>query len=313
MNSLFRRGGTVLAAAAVAVATLSAPGPAQAATYDASPGTPARTWSTGQLTGGLVHNPSTAGSTTTASPSTPPSDCDGLGGHAATVTQISDAIASDIDSYTTNVDYGTADVYAGAVAKATVLAQAAGADPASYGGVDLVGRLEGRTSTDPVTLGRIEDYVDPANQYGGDYANVIGQSFAAEGLAAAGSPRSADATAYLLEQQCSEGYFRLDFTKDKTAVDQSCDGGKAAGDSPADTDVTALAVLALEAQSADPAVSTAIGNAETLAAGPAGDERSLRRWHRHRGGEQQQHRARRLGARHSRRHDRGVARRRVGA
>jgi hypothetical protein len=50
---------------------------------------------------------------------------------------------------------------------------------------------------------------------------------------------------FLLQQQCSDGYFRLGFTKDKTVADQSCDGAPKA-QRGADTDATAVAVLALQ-------------------------------------------------------------------
>jgi hypothetical protein len=44
----------------------------------------------------------------------------------------------------------------------------------------------------------------------------------------------------MLEQQCSQGFFRLNFNDDKAAPDQGCVKGDAA-----DTDVTALAVIEL--------------------------------------------------------------------
>ncbi|MCW2756817.1 MAG: hypothetical protein JWO76_886 [Nocardioides sp.] len=248
MTPLFRRGATLVAAAALGLGALVTTSPAATAAdpaYDASPADAGAAWLTAQLTGGIVHNDQYGfddyGLTIDVA-----LGLAGLGGHGAEVETISDAVAAHVESYTTGADFGTTDVYAGATAKALVLAQTAGDDATSYGGVDLVSRLESLTSTDPVILGRIEDRVDPTNEFGADYANVIGQSFAAEGLAGAGSPRAADATAFLLKQQCSEGYFRLNFTKDKTAADQTCDGGKGAGDSSADTDVTALALLALQ-------------------------------------------------------------------
>jgi hypothetical protein len=261
MTPFFRRGATLVAAAALglgALATTPLAATAAAPTYDASPGDAGAGWLVAQLTDGIVHNDQYAfddiGLTIDVA-----LGLAGLGGHGADVQAISDAVAPHVGSYTTGADFGTTDVYAGATAKALVLATTADDDATSYGGVDLVSRLESLTSTDPVILGRIEDRVDPANEFGADYANVIGQSFAAEGLAAVGSARAADATTFLLKQQCSEGYFRLDFTNDKTAADQTCDGGKATGESSADTDVTALAVLALQDV---PGTTAAVGNAE---------------------------------------------------
>ncbi|UUZ59979.1 hypothetical protein LP418_02855 [Nocardioides sp. B-3] len=77
----------------------------------------------------------------------------------------------------------------------------------------------------------------------GDYANAIGQSFAARALTAVGSARAGEATAFLLDQQCTEGFFRFDLTTDKSATEQGCVTG--AADSAPDTDTTALAVINL--------------------------------------------------------------------
>ena len=98
----------------------------------------------------------------------------------------------------------------------------------------------------------------------GDFANTLGQSLAVSGLGSAGSGEPADTTSFLLQQQCGAGYFRLDFTKDETAADQSCEGGRATGGSAPDTDVTALAVLSLVDQVDTSArVARALGRAES--------------------------------------------------
>ena len=136
-------------------------------------------------------------------------------------------------------------VYAGATAKAAVLAQSQGKNPRSFGGVDLVTQLEGRVATAAPITGRIEDAYDPTDQFGGDFANVIGQAYAAQALALAGSAKAGAATAFLLQQQCAKGFFRQYFTTDKTRADQSCQGAPAA-ERGASTDATALAVLALQ-------------------------------------------------------------------
>jgi hypothetical protein len=78
------------------------------------------------------------------------------------------------------------------------------------------------------------------------------------------STKAADVVSFLLDQQCSAGFFRLYFNPDATGTDQTCDGG-AAGESTADTDATALTLLQLEAINADTptqAVSDAIDAAE---------------------------------------------------
>lgn len=231
----------VLATGAVIATTLTAP--AQAAADDRS----AR-WLQRQLTDGLVVGQYKDTFTDPDNPVWVKYNDYGLsadvalglaaiGGRAARVAAISDAVAPHVDSWTTGADFGAPDdVYAGSVAKAVVLAQKAGDDPAAYGGVDLVDRLESTVSGAAPTVGRIED------QGSADFANTIGQGFAALGLANAGSPDAAPVLAYLLQQQCDEGYFRLNFSA-KDAADQSCDSGTA--ESAADTDATALTLIAL--------------------------------------------------------------------
>ena len=94
--------------------------------------------------------------------------------------------------------------YAGPVAKAAVLAQATGAGgAASFGGVDLISRLESRVAGAAPVAGRISD----ATTFD-DYANTLGQAFAARALMSAGSTKASTVTSFLLKQQCSDGYFR---------------------------------------------------------------------------------------------------------
>ncbi len=223
-------GALVLASVAAALATA---GPVQA--DDAA--SPASRWLGTQLVDGLVHNDQY--------------DFDDYGlsidvglaldelGRTAQVRTVRKALAADVASYTTGVDFGASDVYAGATAKAAVFARTAGADPTAFGGVDLVAQLNRRIATKAPIAGRLQD------KGADDYANVIGQSYAVDALTAAGSARATKATRFLLAQQCRAGYFRLDFTADTSAGDQTCDGGKRGGASAPDTDATALAVLAL--------------------------------------------------------------------
>ena len=88
-------------------------------------------------------------------------------------------VADHVDSYTTGVDYGSGRRVAGATAKALHLAQVAGQDPTAFGGVDLVARLEGLTTDTGRSAGRIAR----TRATYGDYANTIGQAFAASGAA----------------------------------------------------------------------------------------------------------------------------------
>ncbi|GAB2765506.1 hypothetical protein GCM10027020_17450 [Nocardioides salsibiostraticola] len=163
---------------------------------------------------------------------------------------VSDAVAANIDEYITGEAFGdTGSTYAGSVAKSLVLAQLTGAVGTDFGGRNLVSRLEAQTSTETSTLGRIQD-----TSSFGDNANTLGQSFAAAGLTRAGSARAADATAFLLKQQCAAGFFRTNFSG-VGAEDQTCDG---ATDPNASTDTTALAILSLQARPDDAAARAAI-------------------------------------------------------
>lgn len=219
----------VLAAGAL---VLTGAGAAQAAPEDRS-----SSWLTHQLTDGLVHNDQydfddyglTADTAFALA---------AVGGERATLRQVRRALAAHVDSWTTGVDFGSDDVYSGSVAKAVVAAQVTGADPRSFGGVDLVKRLQQRVSTDRPTAGRLQDKSST------DYANTIGQAFAARGLAVAGSTKAGKALDFLLQQQCSAGFFRLQFAN-ASAARQGCDAGTRKQSAP-DTDVTALAVLNLK-------------------------------------------------------------------
>ncbi|WP_460713107.1 hypothetical protein [Nocardioides dilutus] len=194
-------------------------------------------WLGKQLTGGLVHNDQF--------------DFDDYGlsidvglalqelGQPRTARTVRKAIAKNVDSYTTGADFGSSDIYASATAKAAAFAQVTGADPSAFGGVNLIKRLARRVANKAPIAGRIQDKSTD------DFANVIGQSFAVQALTTAGHKKAGKATRFLLAQQCKGGYFRLNFTADKTAADQTCDGGKRKSTSAPDTDATALAVLAL--------------------------------------------------------------------
>jgi hypothetical protein len=228
-------------AAGVTAATLVVSGPAaQAATIDQKPVSQGASWLTGQLTKNLVHNEQYQFDDIGLSIDV------ALGLHAAhkkpeVSAAITRAVARNVAFYVGDGDQG---IYAGATAKAAWLAQVHGKDPRAFGGLDLVSQLEGRVASAAPITGRIEDAYDPTSASGGDYANVIGQAYAAEVLALADSPKAAPVASFLLEQQCSAGYFRLGFTADKTAKDQSCDGAPKR-QRAADTDATAIAVLAL--------------------------------------------------------------------
>ncbi|HQR26635.1 MAG TPA: hypothetical protein PLP61_06295 [Nocardioides sp.] len=230
---------SAVAAVACAVVVTGLPGASEAASRP--PHQLSGAWLARQLTDGLVHNDQFDIDDHGLSIDTA-FGLAAVGGHRTTVREISSAVAGSLDAYITGEAFGDpGSTYAGPTAKALVLAQLAGDDPTGYGGIDLVARLESTVSTTAPTSGRIGD----ASTFG-DYANVVGQALAVQGLAAAGSPQAGPTLDFLLDQQCEKGYFRLNLTADKTAADQTCDGGRPRTTSAPDTDATALAVLALQ-------------------------------------------------------------------
>lgn len=249
MSRTLRRGTGLVAGAALVLASLSGT-PAQAAAGEAKPGA---TWLSKQLTNGLVHNPNYGGFYDYGLSIDTALALDAIGGRPAQVNAVADALGADLDAYTTFQPYypvPDVQVSAGGVAKAAVLASTAHQDPQAYGGRNLIAELEQMASASAPTTGRIADEVpplpDPAPPYpSSDYANTIGQAYAARSLTQAGSQRAADVTDFLLDQQCEAGYFRLYFNADKSAPEQGCVDG-AAGSEP-DTDATAIALIQLKA------------------------------------------------------------------
>lgn len=113
------------------------------------------------------------------------------------------------------------DVYAGPVAKLLNVALAQGVDPTAFGGYDLLNTLKGLETSS----GRFSDVTSWT-----DYSNTFGQSFALIGLQRAGETVSTNARTFLLDQQCTDGGFRLN------------PGGATCTSDP---DATAMAVQAL--------------------------------------------------------------------
>ncbi len=180
-------------------------------------------------------------------------------GNGAAVAAINAAVEPRIADY---VGDGTKESYAGPLAKAATFARTAKKNPTSYGGINLVTRLEDRTAdaSAGATAGRISD----KSEFG-DFANVIGQSYAVRALSLAGSAEAGAARDFLLKQQCPSGFFRLNFDK-PAAANQSCAEG-AAGSTP-DPDVTSIAVINLIAsRDNSPAVRDALAKAGTWLAG----------------------------------------------
>ena len=134
----------------------------------------------------------------------------------------------------------SSDIYAGATAKAAAFTLATGGDATDVGGVDLLKRLSKRVA---------QERPDPRAHPGqGRHRQRQRHRPVVRGPGTAlGSPskRGLEALGFLLAQQCKSGYFRVNFTADKTATDQTCDGGKKKTTSAPDTDATALVVLSL--------------------------------------------------------------------
>ncbi len=264
MARILRTAGVLVASAALTSTTLASTSaqaaPAAApAKVDTSAATLASNWIKNQLTSGLAvgeFGPDYGLSIDVAL------GLDETGTNASTVRAINGAVAAKINSYISGEAFGdVGSTYAGATAKAAALARAAGTNPTNYGGVNLVTRLEERVATAAPITGRIED-----KSKDGDFANVVGQSFAARELLTAKSARAADALKFLLQQQCAGGYFRLNFTKDKTNTSQGCVDG--AADSAADLDATSLVIVNLAASgNTSPEVSAALAKAGTWLAG----------------------------------------------
>ncbi len=236
-----RRAATALVATALATSLVAAGSPAQAAPADRG-----AHWLSGQLTGGLVHNDQFGFDDYGLSIDTA-FGLQSIGGHARDVRQVRHALSSHVGDYTG----AGGEKYSGATAKLLVLVQSTGGDPTSFGNVDLVKKLNGLVTTKGPAKGRIADQ----SQFG-DFANTIGQILAARGLTTAKSGRAAAVRTFLLEQQCRQGFFRLNFSKPK-AQHQSC--GKK---SPADPDATSYAVVQLwKASKGHPALRDALTKA----------------------------------------------------
>lgn len=194
------------------------------------------TWLGAQLTDGILHNEE-YGFDDLGLSADVAFALDAVGGHDATVAQVVDAIEPDVENWVAG--FPSTRVYAGSVAKMVAVVQAAGQNPESYNATDQVDRLEDLVSSDAPVTGRLQDAgVDPTDPWDADFVNVISQSFAVRALTNAGSARAADATDFLLAQQCNAGFFRADLNPDATAPEQGCGAGD-----EGDVDATALTVI----------------------------------------------------------------------
>lgn len=229
-----------LAAVALAATTLAAQ-PASAAPLPSSPSAERAVeagarWLSSQLTDGLVHNDQFGGFNDYGLSADFAFALQAVGKDAA-ASGIAHAIEPNSSAWVDGYTPGR--VYAGSLAKLVSLAEATGMDATDFAGADQVSRLENLVSSTAPRVGRLEDAgVDPTDEYDADFVNVIGQSFAARALTSAGSTRAADATEFLLDQQCDAGFFRAQLDADKSDPEQGC----TAADSGS-VDTTALAVI----------------------------------------------------------------------
>ncbi|RNL79926.1 prenyltransferase/squalene oxidase repeat-containing protein [Nocardioides marmorisolisilvae] len=250
--SVLRRGAALVAAAALSGAGLAVvtTAPAEAAGTDPRPVSVGASWLADHLVNGVISD-SYVDNTDPENPVPVAFDDLGLtmdtamslvavGGHASTVSTIKSAMDARITE--TYDSFGT--TYTGSAAKAAVYDRLVGGDPTDVGGdhTDLVKVVEDNTDDAAPVAGRIEN----VNDSFGD-TNTFGQAFAARALAEAGSDKAADAEAFLLDQQCDAGFFRLNPNPDRAAEDQTCQAEVGTDASAPDTDATAIAMLQLEA------------------------------------------------------------------
>lgn len=263
-----RTAAVALSTAALGVGVLAAapatadPSPAlreakAAAATDSTPSTIAAQWIADELTNGLMVGKFGPDFGLTIDTGMAVST---VAGQGATVTAINNALEPRIAEY---VGDGTKESYVGALAKAAAFARTAKKNPTSYGGVNLITRIEGRTE-DPAAAGAtpnpLAGRVSDKSEFG-DFANVVGQSYAVRALSLANSAEAGAARDFLLKQQCASGYFRLNFDK-PAAASQSCAEGVAG--SEADPDATSLAVINLvESGDNSQAVKDALAKAGT--------------------------------------------------
>ncbi|SCF18978.1 Prenyltransferase-like [Micromonospora haikouensis] len=225
---------TTVVTAAVPLAGVAAPAPA-----DAAAARDATSWLAGEFTDGTLPGPFGGqdwGLT-----------IDGIiamsatGGSVPTRQAATGQVAAHVRSYNSYDDWGIEGFTdGGATAKLLYVASAAGADPTDFGGYDLRavtlslvagadaghqrGRITSRTTADS----------------GPDASNTFDQSFAVLGLARSGDLPQ-DTVDFLVRQQCAAGGFRL-YPDTADGPSPSCDEQPGA---TLDVDSTAMAVQAL--------------------------------------------------------------------
>jgi hypothetical protein len=161
------------------------------------------------------------------------------------------AVASHLSGYATFPTGSTTALLAGPVAKTLFLAQVSGADPTSFGGLDLPATLRSLLTTSGTNSGRFSDHGT-----GSDTSNGFSQAFAVLGLLhdRGGVPESA--VSFLLAQQCPSGAFRLFYDTPGGCRDNS----------QADPDATSVTIQALSALLTTDPGQSALSTARSAAA-----------------------------------------------
>ena len=264
MRSIARLGAGLASLSLVATGTALAVTPADAATHDPIGLEQGATWLSGQVSNGFV--PSSFGGPDYGLSIDTAFALRAAGGHDSTVTAIGDALVSRGTGYLEySYDQDTDTITgrsANATGKAMALLQTLNAGT-TIGTINVQQRLESLIADDAPIAGRLTDAYakngtsQPPVQGTTDFANTIGQAFAAYALDEAGSPKADDVRDFLLEQQCPGGGFRLSFTPSRTDSAQSCTDA-----ADADVDTTAIVLRQLNQTSG-----AGISDARTAARG----------------------------------------------
>lgn len=243
MKTTTRRLAALAAAPLLAGVLVAAPGSAQAAPN--ANASSASYWLVNQLTDGLaVYDYEYEGETyTTTDVGLTIDVLQALvdsGTQTAKQATIATALEGKVGSYTS----------AGGTGKLITAISGAGKNPRSFGGVDLVARVEGKVVDGGDEAGRAVDSPD--------YSNTQTQALVVRALADEDSPKVASTLGYLLKQQCADGGFRsamfteavaddpedpYDYAID--AVDRQCGDSTTSGDDDETIDATSFAVQAL--------------------------------------------------------------------
>lgn len=243
-----RRAAALVAGTALTLSGLSAvAAPAQAAVDPTTPVGQASDWLLAQATNGLLQSAYLDTFTDPAHPAWITYDDQGMTIDAVESLAEVGVAQSTLDPLVNAVEDQAA-TYAGfgsgQIAKLLVLAQIAGRDADTFGGLttSLPDQLEASISTTAGSEGRLDNAYD----------SVTSQVLATRALSWTGSSLAGDAAAFLLRSQCSSGYFQTFYTT-PDCVDGTAKPG---------VDATAAAVIELSGLT-DPDVVAAVAKART--------------------------------------------------